>query len=530
MQNLLPIIGVAALAMGCGAAAAASPGRADPHAEPTASISSGEPGATSGDMSELLVDVIAPRLCASLRGSFVGLPGEGNVTGPQSGTEPTVGRWWIRECTSSVTANRLSLSISGTGWTWIDRESMGFRVRQYLRFDASASFNAAMEIGYDRARRIATIWMRPDENVIASVEARGLVEVQATNAMAAMLGGLLEMTGSSASQRAEQEVSQEGSRRLREQFATGFTVTFTMDSEQMDFMVGALARGEVPLRPYDAEPGVVWSVNQRMRIWPGGMDVLGPLPEGRGPQALDLELEEGEGLVVDAVCASDFESYYDRSLRGEAVTAPRRTRIMDFTHAGRAQRAPIPALGCATLLVVMPNERASMPTRMRIRITPADAPTSTRREAQTIVAETSDAGTSTIPAPGARAVRIQMTRLVVTPLSSSGSRWDMIGGEPDPYVVVISIPGQREIHRTTVATDQREMSLDQWLTGAFRQEDLPLRFRVYDDDVGTDEVIGIGDLTATQITSTGEIRIDLRSEDVVPQTMGTLWLRVHPIQ
>lgn len=528
--RLLPLIGVAAVAIGCGAAAAASPGRAEPSPAPSTSSAGGESATASDDVSGLLVDVIAPRLCGSLRGSFVGLPGEGSVTGPQSGTEPTVGRWWIRECTSSVTEDRLSLHIAGTGWTWVDRESMGFRVRQYLRFDASASFNATMEIGYDRMRRIATIWMRPDDNVTASVVARGLVEAEATNAMAAMLGGLLEMTGDSANHRAEQEVSQEGSRRLREQFSTGFTVTYAMDSEQMDFMVGALARGEVPLRPYEPEPGVVWSINQRVRVWPGGMDVLGPLPEGRGPQALDLELEEGEGLIVDAVCASDFESYYDRTLRGETVTAPGRTRVMDFTQAGRAERARIPALDCPTLLIVMPNERASMPARLRARVSPADAPTSTRTaDAAIAAATTRDTGAAT--AGGVRAVRIQMTNLVVAPVSSSGSRWDMIGGEPDPYVVIISIPGQREIHRTVAATDQRELRLDSWLVGAFRPDDLPLRFRVYDDDVGTDEVIGVGDLEASQVTSSGgEVRIELRSEDVVPRTMGTLWLRIQPIQ
>jgi hypothetical protein len=262
--------------------------------------------------------------------------------------------------------------------------------------------------------------MRPDENVTATVEARGLVEAQATNAMASMLGGILEMTGNSANQRAEQEVGQEGSRRLRERFASGFTVTFAMDSEQMDFMVGALARGEVPIRPYDPEPGVVWSVNQRMRIWPGGMDVLGPVPEGRGPQALDLELEEGEGLIVDAVCAPEFESFYDRSLRGEAVTPPRRTRVMDFTQPGRAARAQIPSLGCTTLLVLMPNDRAAMPTRMRARITPFDAPTRTRTVAAPAPTEavpppiTSDTRT---PVMSAHSVRIQLMGLTVTPTS-----------------------------------------------------------------------------------------------------------------
>lgn len=492
----------------------------------------GTTGTSPDDMSVLLVDVIAPHLCESLRGSFVGLPGEGGASGPASGTDPTVGRWWIRECSASVTDDRLSLSIAGTGWTWVDRESMGFRVRQYLRFDATAAFRAVMEVGYDRTHRIATIWMRPDQDVTAAVQPRGLVTAEATNAMAGMLGGILELTGSSASQRAQQQVSDEGSQRLRERFASGFTVTFAMDNEQMDFMVGALSRGEVPLRPYEAEAGVIWSVNQRMQIWPGGMDVLGPVPEGRGTQALDLELEEGEGLIVDAVCAADFERFYDQSLQGATPTPPQGTRVMEFAQAGRAQRVEVPALGCPTLLLVTPRTQATLPVRMRARVTPADAPTATARAAQAAaVVATGTTGTTGTTAGAPRPVRIQMTALTVSPASASGSRWDMIGSEPDPYVVVVSIPGQREIQRTEAVADRHELTMDQWLPGSFRPDDLPLRFSVYDDDVGTDELIGVGDLTAAQIPAGGgEVRVELRSQDTVPHPMGTLRLRVQPMQ
>lgn len=503
----------------------------------TAGGESSAGAATTGDVSVLLVDVIAPHLCRSLRGSFVGLPGEGGASGPASGSDPTVGRWWIRECSASVDGDRLSLSIAGTGWTWIDRESMGFRVRQYLRFDATAAFRATMEVAYDRPNRIATIWMRPDQDVHAAVTPRGLVQAEATNVMSGVLGGLLELTGSSANQRAQQQVSDEGSQRLREQFGSGFTVTFAMDNEQMDFMVGALARGQVPVRPYAPEPGVTWSVNQRMQLWPSGLDVLGPLPEGRGVQALDLELEEGEGLVVDAVCASEFERFYDRVLQGAAATPPVGTRVMELARAGIARRAIVPALpDCSTLLLVSTRQGATMPARMRVRVTPADAPTATAR------AQEAAAGATAGPAAGAatgsgtsvstaRPVRIQMTALTVAPLSASGSRWDMIGGKPDPYVIVVSIPHQREVHRTEAASDRREVSLDAWLPGAFRPEDLPLRFSVFDDDVGADELIGVVDLAAAQIPAGGgELHLELRTIDAVPRTMGTLRVRVHPVQ
>ena len=35
---------------------------------------------------------------------------------------------------------------------------------------------------------------------------------------------------------------------------------------------------------------------------------------------------------------------------------------------------------------------------------------------------------------------------------------DLIGGEPDPYIIVVSVPGAREIERTAVVADQHEIN------------------------------------------------------------------------
>ena len=42
-------------------------------------------------------------------------------------------------------------------------------MRQYLLFDASASLGADVTVGYDRARRVASLWMTPAE-IAASQE------------------------------------------------------------------------------------------------------------------------------------------------------------------------------------------------------------------------------------------------------------------------------------------------------------------------------------------------------------------------
>lgn len=519
------------LAPGCGPSpsAAATGGEGG---EGTTGGEGGEGGTAevTDDTSALLVDMVAPHICDQLRSSFVGLPGEGGHEGPASGTDPTVGRWWIRECTASVTGDMLSLSISGTGWTWVDRESMGFQVRQYLRFDSAAAFTARMEVGYDRAARIVTVWMRPEGEVTASVEPRGMVEAHATNVLSGMLGGILDLTGSGASDRARATVAEEGSARLRDRFGAGFTVTFAMDTEQMDFMVGALDRGIIPERPYPAETGVVWSVNQRLMVYPGGLDVLGPLAADAPPTAIDLELEEGEAVTVDAVCLADFERFYDLVLQGAAATPPTGTRVVELASIG-ARRAVVPALGCPTLLLLTPRAGTTLPIRARTRICAADAPTATRAAAEAAAGATgtaaSGSGTSGAPATAARPVRIRLTGMTLATASPSGSRWDTIGGEPDGLVVIASVPGRREVERFTAPADQHEMALDHALPGLYHNEDLPLRFTVYDDDPMGDELIGAADLNAGQV---GEVTIELRSSGDVPVSMGSLRLRVERVE
>ncbi len=500
--------------------------------------SGGETGGAGdeSDVGTLLVDMVTPRLCDSLRGSFIGLPGEGGHTGPAAGTDPSAGRWWIRECTAVEHDGRLDLAISGTGWSWTDRESMGFQVRQYLRFDASARFTASMEMAYDRPNRIVTIWMRPQGPVDASVTPRGMVEARATGALSGMLGGLLELGGSSPNDQARQQVAAEGSQRLRERFGAGFTVTYAMAQEQMDFMVGALERGQLPERPFPPEPGVVWSVNQRLAVWGGGLDVLGPIDADRGAHTLDFQLEEGVSATIDAVCAQDFEVYYDHVLQGVPATPPTGQRVLELSQLGRQERVTLPALSCPTLLLVTTRADATLPLRARVRISEGAGPTTAVAGAGATSGTTGGTaggagGGATTSATAARPWRVRLAGMTVATAAASGSRWDLIGGEPDPYVIVVSVPGAREIERTAVVADQHEINLDHWLPGAYHVDDLPLRFSVYDDDVGGDELIGVAELTREQAAAAGttEQRLELRTTDAVPQTLGTLRVTLQPV-
>lgn len=494
----------------------------------------GEAG-TQEELSELMSELIAPRICEKVIGSFIGLPGDEGHEGPEAGIDPSVGRWWIRRCSASVADGQLRVAIGGPGWTWLDRESTGFRVRQYLRFEAEATFTASLSVGYHARSRIASIWLRPAPGVTAQVRPTGLVRAEATGVFSAMLGSILDMTGSSASTMAQQQATEEGSQRLQERFAAGFTVTYQLDTEQMDFMLGQLARGQTPVRPWEPT-GIPWLVNERSAVWPGGMDVLGPVAEDAGEVVLEVELEEGDGAVVRRMCADDLNRWLDAAWSGQQAAQPTGEQVAQLRSSHSPQVVRLPAMECRSVFLVTPTEQASIPTMLRYRVTSADArpPVNAGNTAiaQAGGGESSVGGGSTgvVPPVRPRSVRLQIRSVSVAARNGSGSNWDVFGGEPDPYVVVTSIPGRRELDRSEATDDSREARIDRWLPAPLRMEDFPIRFVVYDEDTVNDEVVGTADLEAGAMRdSQVDITVDLRSPGENPVQTGVLRIRLQPV-
>lgn len=489
---------------------------------PTSATPSGD---GQDEVRALLTEALTPQLCPRLLGSFLGLPGESDLRGPASGTVASVGRWWIRSCEARVDRGRLSLSIGGSGWTWVDRESDGFRVRQYLLFDASASLGADVSVGYDRSTRIASLWMTPANGVQAQITPRGMVSAEATGFFSTILGGVAALTGTTVSDRARVQAGELGSTQLRERLAGGFTMTVALDTHQVDFMVGALQRGEVPQRPYPAAGEGVWLINQRSTVWPGGLDVVGPLDLAAGPLTLDVTLEEGDGAVIQAACSEDLGRYFDARLRDPSATpaAPRWTPIATLRAGTATQSLTLPdglpgGNGCQALLTLSPPAGSTLPARLRYRVMPragAPARPSAPRPATT--------------ATPTRRVRVQLVGVTVRPNNASGRAWDLIGGEADVLVRTASVPMGREIDRTPVVEDHNTATFSRWLPSAFElPRDLPLRFSVFDDDSTTEELIGTADLESSAVPdATGELSLPVRTTGAVPVQTGTLRLRVE---
>ncbi len=490
---------------------------------PSPSPTSGSAAASASpsadaELRAMVTEALTPQLCPKLLGSYLGLPGESDARGPASGTVASVGRWWIRRCEARTVGDRLELSIGGSGWTWIDRETSGFRVRQYLLFDASASLGADVTVGYDRARRVASLWMTPAAGVQATITPRGLVNVEAQGFFASVLGGVASVTGNSVSDRARTQAAELGSTQLRERLGAGFTMTVALERRQADFMVGALQRGEVPERPYPAAEGGAWLVNQRSSVWPGGLDVVGPVDTAQAALGLDVTLEEGDGVVIRAVCAEPLTRYFDARFRDPVATpaAPAGETLMELTQGARERHLTLPAqvagTTCPMVLTFSTRGASALPARMRYRIAP-EVP----------------GAVATPSAP--RRVRVQVVGVSVTPNNANGRAWDLVGGEADVRVITASVPLRREVDRTPVVADHNDATFGRWLPSAFEVgRDLPLRFTVVDDDTTTEEAIGSADLDADALArATPELSLPVRTSGTVPTQTGTLRLRIEAV-
>jgi len=150
---------------------------------------------------------------------------------------------------------------------------------------------------------VISLWFTPgDGGLEASVAPTGAVPVEPEGGWSRLVAGLGGLFGASIQERAAPMVEEQGSAQLRERLARGFTFTFDLCRGQADGLVGALGNGEVPERPYPPD-GLRWLANQRVRLRPGGLDVAGPFQPQGAPLHVDLEVERGEGIEAELVCA-----------------------------------------------------------------------------------------------------------------------------------------------------------------------------------------------------------------------------------
>lgn len=531
----------------CGGASVQTPRPAPP--PPPVRTAAENPGFRA-----LATDSLITDLCPRVVDRFVGLPGwpgEEALQGADAGRATAAGRWWIRECRTARVGEQLEITLGGPGWSFLDREESGFRIRQYVFFDATATLKGDVDVAYDRDAQLLTVWLTPGgEGVETRVSATGNVGATASSGLTSVVDTLsLGAATSYASEAARERVASIGAEQMRARLALGMTITTDVRTHQTDFMLGALPRGERPRRPFVLDDGGTWMSNERSGVWPGGLDVLGPFPPTARALVVRAEVEGGAGLLVQPICAQELRSALATALApGVAGTARPAIQSQTIYRVDEGGIATVD-LGrgeCDRYLAITNLPGAPDAARARFLVREeASAAAATPAGNVVVAALSPSAGqaASTPPGPTVRNgdappppsaspetlhLRVKLRALRVNERRPDGEPWDSLNGPvPDPYVVVYR--GTELVGRTRVAEDRFQAQLDVMLSELVpRSAETSLRFDVVDEDAAFDDPIGSARVAASQLPArAGEVALPLllRGER---RPSGSLLLWIEP--
>lgn len=270
----------------------------------------------------LIVDVARHRACALLRDRFVPLP-EDRPGAPRRVTE---GRLWVDRCVVRRDEDRLSLSLSGRGWQWVERSAAGplgssFTVRGTVRLETSLRMTSALDVRYEEDAHRVLVAMTPTETPTATVHPIGTIPIAPDGGWSSIIGGLGGLLGASPEAQARPLLEEQAALVVRRQLARGVTLGLDLCTGQPDLTFGPVGDGEaVEPPPFENEEGVLWLDNERVRLHPGGLDLSGPWSTDEGDGTFELEVESGGPVEAWVLCRAEAALLASSYLAGGSAT------------------------------------------------------------------------------------------------------------------------------------------------------------------------------------------------------------------
>jgi hypothetical protein len=293
----------------------------------------------------MLSELASSQACAMIRGGFHGL---------RAAERPEVvtGVLWIRECQITNVGPRVKFHIAGNGWSWIEETQSKaggtFAVRQYVRFSIAATIRGQVDIAYDRATHVATLWFTPEKTPEVVFKPIGGMDIGSEDVWSSVVGALGTAFATSPEDAALEMAKSRGTRDLNAQLATGFAVTINLCTGLRRTHIGRPPRGEMGLA----------SVGETRRVFvdlePDGVILSGPQLAGDG---MSLRATASRGAVkLSLVCAKHAATVASAFLEGRTnAKVPTLGSVEVRTQA----RLEIEPTACPVVVVVSPLEKAS---------------------------------------------------------------------------------------------------------------------------------------------------------------------------
>jgi hypothetical protein len=354
-------------------------------------------------LQSIVIEAIHREACPKLRGEIVALRDDDGGS--------TSGRWLLRECETHIDGTTLSMHVAGHGWQYVDRESHGFRVRQYVYFSASFDARAHAQLAYDADRKVALVRLVPDDALAVKVNALGTVSADAQNLGAVILGAVGRMVAHAPDAMARAQIATEGEAIFRAKLADGATLAYDSRAGTFAFTLGA-SEVSAASAPKNA------LVDERQRLHGGGLLLSGPF-DPTSTVELSVSSNDGESKVAyRAMCERDAELALDALFRREhsSVNAP----------GSRVATSSTP-------IVLTP------PTCRWVLVTASADGTDTT--ARVVLRAGAAAAATTDPSTSARRwVRVTLLKFAVHRERPDDEPWDPYDGQPDPHFWVVT-PG-----------------------------------------------------------------------------------------
>jgi hypothetical protein len=318
-----------------------------PPAPPPKAVAPLRGAAGDAELRVMLAELASAKACSMVEGQFRPLraPDRRDIV---------TGILWIRECRITNTGTRVTFHLAGNGWQWADqtkRQAGGtFVVRQYVKFGVDLELPGAIDIAYEDATHVVSLWFSPSDEPAIRFEPVGDVDVDRKGAWSSIIGAVSSLFASSPEKKAEGMAKKQGTHQFENELADGMAVTINLCTGLSRFNLGRPAKGAMQA------PDAGETHRVPIELQPGGLMVFGPLPAPNG-MTIDVHARSG-GARVAMVCADDAEKLAETFIGGALGEVP----TLATADVRTTRRLRVPAQRCPVAVVARSLETRELVT------------------------------------------------------------------------------------------------------------------------------------------------------------------------
>ncbi len=326
------------LLVSCNREEAPPPAPPPPEAKPVIRGAAGD-----RDLRVMLAELASSKACEMIRGQFRGLR---DIVQPDKVT----GVLWIRDCTITRSGTDVTFRLGGHGWQWAaqtkSKAGGKFSVAQYLRFSFDVSMPGALDMAYDQAAHVVSLWFTPKARPAIEFTPVGDLDVDRHGAWSTVVGALGSIFASSPEHMAVKDADKQGTQQFEHTLADGLAVTINLCTGLSRFNLGRRRKGEMQA----ADVGETKRVP--IELHPGGVMIAGPQLAGNG-MTIHAETTQG-GAHIALVCADQAEAVA-AAFVAERPVPPR--SVLGQIDVRGTQKLKIKPAKCPVVAIVTPLDQ-----------------------------------------------------------------------------------------------------------------------------------------------------------------------------